>query len=101
MCINPKRLTPTVNVAARLRGQCFKEMQPHAFAYVYHLAHVNKDWFELFSFSHSWINSDNVHIKPGKYHRWGPRGSGAHPVSCKQLDPQIRCIGTVDAFKHI
>lgn len=69
MCINPNRLTPTVNVAARLRGQCFKEMEPHAFASVYHPAHGNKDWFELFSFSHSRIHSNAVEIRPGKHHR--------------------------------
>lgn len=49
---------------------------PHAFAYLSHPEHVNKDWFELFTLACSWVNSDNVRIKPGKYQSPAAEGGG-------------------------
>ena len=57
-------------------------LQPRAFAYLSHPEHVNKDWFELFTFARSWVNSNDVRIKPGKYHRQGPRGAGINAGTC-------------------
>lgn len=51
-------------------------LQPRAFAYLSHPEHVNKDLFELFTLACSWVNSDDVRIKPGKYQRQSPGGRG-------------------------
>lgn len=56
-------------------------LQPHAFAYLSHPQHVNKDQFELFILLALGLTKD-VRIKPRKFHRQGPRGAGSSAGTC-------------------
>lgn len=56
-------------------------LQPHAFAYLSHPQHVNKDQFELFILLAVGL-TNNVRIKPRKFHRQGPRGARVSAGTC-------------------
>jgi len=57
-------------------------LQPRAFACLSHPEHANKDWFELFGFVCSWLNSNDVRIKSAQHPRQHPRGDGVHAATC-------------------